>query len=143
MPIAPVIRYGSYSRAAKIRQREPLTLNFLDAHARGIVAGDVVKVLNGRGAFLACVILADGIRPGVVQIATGAWFDPWVAGQPGGLDKHGNPNRVTADIGASLLAQGAVRRPCWWRLSNGLRRYRRLVPLNTRYWSEDRSVQPC
>jgi biotin/methionine sulfoxide reductase len=98
--------HGSYSRASKIRQREPLTLNPLDAHARGIVEGDVIKVFNQRGAFLAAAILSEGIRPGVVQIATGAWFDPLVAGQVGSLDKHGNPNMVTADIGASLLSQG-------------------------------------
>jgi biotin/methionine sulfoxide reductase len=98
--------HGSYSRASKIQQREPLTLNPLDAQARGVVDGDVVKVFNDRGAFLAGVIVSENIRPGVVQIATGAWFDPLVAGQSGSLDKHGNPNMVTADIGASLLSQG-------------------------------------
>lgn len=103
---APEAPLHLLSNQPNTRQREPLTLNPLDAHARGIVAGDVVKVFNGRGTFLAGVILSDGIRPGVVQIATGAWFDPLVVGQPGSLDKHGNPNRVTADIGASLLSQG-------------------------------------
>jgi biotin/methionine sulfoxide reductase len=98
--------HGTYSRSSKIQQREPLTLNPEDARARGISDGDVVKVFNARGAFLAGVILCDNIRPGVVQIATGAWFDPLVRGEPGSLDKHGNPNMITQDIGSSSLSQG-------------------------------------
>lgn len=98
--------HGSYSRASKIQQREPLTINADDARARGIGDGDVVKVFNGRGAFLAGVIVSHDIRPGVVQIATGAWFDPQTPGQRNSLDKHGNPNMITADVGASSLSQG-------------------------------------
>lgn len=98
--------HGSYSRGSKIQQREPMTINVEDARARGIVDGDVVKVFNDRGAFLAGVIVSAGIRPGVVQIATGAWFDPQTPGQRNSLDKHGNPNMITADIGASSLSQG-------------------------------------
>ncbi|MBX8538475.1 molybdopterin guanine dinucleotide-containing S/N-oxide reductase [Pseudomonas cichorii] len=98
--------HGAYSRASKIREREPLTLNRSDAQARGISEGDVVKVFNERGAFLAGVIVSDDIRAGVVQIATGAWFDPLVHGQKGSLEKHGNPNMITLDVGASSLSQG-------------------------------------
>lgn len=98
--------HGAYSRSSKIQQREPLTLNTEDARARGIVDGDVVKVFNERGAFLAGVIVSDGIRPGVVQIATGAWFDPLVHGERNSLEKHGNPNVITADVGSSSLSQG-------------------------------------
>lgn len=98
--------HGAYSQASKIQGREPLTINRQDALARGIVAGDVVRVFNGRGAFLAGVIVSDDIRPGVVQIATGAWFDPLVKGQANSLEKHGNPNVLTEDIGASSLSQG-------------------------------------
>lgn len=98
--------HGACSRASKIQDREPLTLNPLDAQARGISSGDVVKVFNERGAFLAGAIVSDSIRQGVVQIATGAWFDPLVRGQQGSLEKHGNPNVITADIGASSLSQG-------------------------------------
>ncbi|RMO17016.1 S/N-oxide reductase, molybdopterin guanine dinucleotide-containing [Pseudomonas amygdali pv. morsprunorum] len=100
--------HGSYSRSSKIQAREPLTLNPLDAQMRGLVDGDVAKVFNERGAFLAGVIVSDSIRPGVVQIATGAWFDPLVHGEPGSLEKHGNPNVITQDIGASSLSQGCA-----------------------------------
>ncbi|NVZ18012.1 molybdopterin guanine dinucleotide-containing S/N-oxide reductase [Pseudomonas costantinii] len=98
--------HGSYSRASKIQQREPLTINVEDARERGIADGDVVRVFNERGAFLAGVIVSSDIRPGVVQIATGAWFDPLTPGEWHSLDKHGNPNMVTADVGASRLSQG-------------------------------------
>ncbi|MEE4959048.1 molybdopterin guanine dinucleotide-containing S/N-oxide reductase [Pseudomonas alliivorans] len=98
--------HGSYSRSSKIREREPLTMNPKDAQARGIVDGDVIKVFNERGAFLAGVIVSEAIRPGVVQIATGAWFDPLVRGERGSLEKHGNPNVITRDVGASSLSQG-------------------------------------
>lgn len=98
--------HGAYSQASKIQGREPLTINRQDALARGIAGGDVVRVFNDRGAFLAGVIVSDTIRPGVVQIATGAWFDPLAKGQANSLEKHGNPNVLTEDVGASSLSQG-------------------------------------
>jgi biotin/methionine sulfoxide reductase len=42
----------------------------------------------------------------VVQIATGAWYDPIDPDADGSLDKHGNPNVVTPDIGTSSFGQG-------------------------------------
>ncbi|WP_213875292.1 molybdopterin guanine dinucleotide-containing S/N-oxide reductase [Pseudomonas sp. dw_358] len=98
--------HGGYSRASKIQQREPMTLNREDAQVRGIADGDVVRVFNERGAFLAGVILSDAIKPGVVQIATGAWYDPQDVAAPDSLEKHGNPNVVTEDVRSSLLSQG-------------------------------------
>jgi biotin/methionine sulfoxide reductase len=44
--------------------------------------------------------------PGVVELATGAWFDPSDPGAPASLEAHGNPNVLTADRGTSRLAQG-------------------------------------
>lgn len=98
--------HGDYSQASKIQGREPLTINRQDALARGIAEGEVIRVFNARGAFLAGVIVSDAIRPGVVQIATGAWFDPLAKGQANSLEKHGNPNVLTEDVGASSLSQG-------------------------------------
>ena len=34
------------------------------------------KVYNDRGAILAGVHLSEQILPGVVQMSTGAWYDP-------------------------------------------------------------------
>lgn len=100
--------HGIVSRESKIQAREPLIMNPADAAARGLETGMVARVYNDRGAFLAGVKVTDDIRPGVVQIATGAWYDPLERGQIGSLDKHGNPNMVTHDIGASRLSQGCA-----------------------------------
>ena len=98
--------FGAVSQASKIAGREPLTMNRADAAARGLDAGDIVRVFNERGAFLAGLLVSDDIRPGVVQIATGAWYDPqWLDGV-GLTCVHGNPNVLTRDKGTSRLAQG-------------------------------------
>jgi biotin/methionine sulfoxide reductase len=97
---------GSVSRASKVRGREPMTMHPADAAARGIRDGDVVRVFNGRGACLAGVVLSEAIRPGVVQLSTGAWYDPAEPGVEGSLCKHGNPNVLTRDVGTSRLGQG-------------------------------------
>jgi biotin/methionine sulfoxide reductase len=78
-----------------------------DAKARRIRAGDVVRVYNDRGACLAGVRIDDAVRPGVVILPTGAWYDPLVPGEPGTLEKHGNPNVLTLDKGTSKLTQGS------------------------------------
>jgi biotin/methionine sulfoxide reductase len=89
----------------KVRGREPLWINPEDARKRGIASGDIVRVFNDRGACLAGVHVTDEIRPGVVQLSTGAWYDPDVPGRIGAMDKHGNPNVLTLDKGTSKLAQ--------------------------------------
>ena len=63
-------------------------------------------VRSAGGAILAGAVLTDDIRPGVIQISTGAWYDPLEPGVIGSLDKHGNPNVLTLDKGTSSLAQG-------------------------------------
>tara|TARA_R110000868_G_scaffold73791_2_gene213630 strand:+ start:1851 stop:4100 length:2250 start_codon:yes stop_codon:yes gene_type:complete len=99
---------GRVSRVTKIKGREPIRLHPLDAADRGIVAGDIVRVFNDRGAVLAGVILSEELRRGVVQLATGAWYDPLSTEEPNTLDKHGNPNVLTIDRGTSKLGQGPV-----------------------------------
>ena len=96
---------GSVSRSAKVAGREAMRMNPDDAAPRGIADGDVVRVFNDRGACLAGVILSDAIRRGVVELATGAWFDPVDPAMPGSLEKHGNPNVLTTDKPTSTLTQ--------------------------------------
>ncbi len=96
------------SRESKIKGREPIALHSEDAAARGIVEGDIVRVFNDRGETLAGATLSDAVRPGVVRLATGAWYDPAEPGRIGTLDKHGNPNVLTIDRGTSRLAQGPI-----------------------------------
>jgi biotin/methionine sulfoxide reductase len=104
--------HAPLSRAHKIQERARLSMNPADAASRGVAAGDVVRVFNARGAILAGVAVDDGVRPGVVQMSTGAWFDPLEPGTIGSLDKHGNPNVLTPDIGTSSLAQGPSPNTC-------------------------------
>ena len=77
-----------------------------DAAARGLTTGDVVRVFNDRGACLAGEMLDDRVRPQVVQLSTGAWFDPDDPADPDAMCVHGNPNMLTDDVGTSSLAHG-------------------------------------
>ena len=104
--------FGEVSRESKVKQREPLTLHPDDALKRGISPGDIVRVFNDRGACLAAACLSEDIRPGVVQLATGAWFDPLEMDDGSTLEIHGNPNAVTRDVGTSQLAQGPTSHSC-------------------------------
>ncbi|MFQ6227264.1 molybdopterin-dependent oxidoreductase [Nocardia sp. NPDC002869] len=61
---------------------------------------------------LAGLRLTDAVRPAVVHMATGAWYDPLDPDDPESLDVHGNPNTVTLDIGTSSLAQGPSVNSC-------------------------------
>jgi biotin/methionine sulfoxide reductase len=99
---------GAYSRDSKIQGREPCGLNPLDAAARNITDGDIIRLFNDRGATLAGAVVTEDVRPGVVRLSTGAWYDPEIPGTPGALDKHGNPNMLTPDHGTSKLGQGPV-----------------------------------
>ena len=98
--------HGTVSRAAKINGREALTMHPQDAAARGIKAGDIVRVFNDRGACLAGATVSEGVRQGVIVLPTGAWYDPLTPGEAGTLEKHGNPNVLTLDKGTSKLTQG-------------------------------------
>ncbi|MGA5304711.1 molybdopterin dinucleotide binding domain-containing protein [Nucisporomicrobium flavum] len=97
---------GAVSRDSKVHGREPLRMNPFDAAARGIRAGDVVRVHNEIGSLLAGVVLSDDCMPGVAQLATGAWFDP--SAPDVATCVHGNPNALTADAGTSRLSQGCT-----------------------------------
>ncbi len=97
---------GSVSRSHKVRQREPIWINPADAKPRHINDGDIVRVFNDRGACLAGAVVTEAMRPGVVQLSNGAWYDPVEPGTMGSLERHGNANVLTLDKGTSKLAQG-------------------------------------
>lgn len=97
---------GAASQKSKVAGREPIRMHPADAQARDLSAGDVVRVFNDRGACLAGVIVDAGVRPRVVQLSTGAWYDPADPADPDALCVHGNPNVLTDDVGTSSLARG-------------------------------------
>lgn len=103
---------GTHSRAYKIQEREAVLMNPQDASARGIADGDLIRLFNDRGACLAGARLTPDIRPGVICLPTGAWYDPKQPGEAGSLEKHGNPNVLTRDCGTSNLAQGSSAQSC-------------------------------
>jgi biotin/methionine sulfoxide reductase len=97
--------FGGHSQSQKIAGREVVRINPADAQRRGIADGDLVRLFNSRGACLAAASLSDAVMPGVINLPTGAWYDPLPdATDP--LCVHGNPNVLTRDIGTSKLAQG-------------------------------------
>jgi biotin/methionine sulfoxide reductase len=100
--------FGGHSAAAKQRGREVASMHPDDAAARGISDGDIVRLYNDRGACLASARVSSDIRSGVVQLPTGAWYDPEDADADIPLCVHGNPNVLTSDVGTSSLAQGCT-----------------------------------
>tara|TARA_B100000686_G_C15789282_1_gene478874 strand:- start:49 stop:447 length:399 start_codon:yes stop_codon:yes gene_type:complete len=95
---------GPVSVETKVSGREPIEINPVDADERGIEEGQIVRVFNDRGQCLAGALLNNDIRPGVVRLSAGAWYDSNY-GEPGSLEIHGNPNVLTRDFGTSRVGQ--------------------------------------
>ncbi|WP_412065848.1 molybdopterin guanine dinucleotide-containing S/N-oxide reductase [Rhizobium sp. SYY.PMSO] len=98
-----------HSQAGKVNGREPIYLNPTDAEKRGIAEGALVEVFNERGRLISAAVLSDAIMQGVARLSTGAWFDP---DREQLIERHGNPNAVTADIPSSSLGQGCTAQTC-------------------------------
>ncbi|MGG5809125.1 molybdopterin-dependent oxidoreductase [Falsiroseomonas sp. CW058] len=103
---------GRVAAADKIGGRERLRMNPADAAARGLRDGDLLRVFNDRGAVCAGLEVTEEIRPGVVAMATGAWWNPAVPGATDSACLHGNPNVLTPDCGTSRLGQGSAAQSC-------------------------------
>lgn len=107
-------RHSSYDNVdalhgnSKIGGYEPVTLNPQDAAARGIEAGDVVRVFNDRGQVLCGARVTTAVRPGVVVLEQGAWYRPAEPGVVGSLDRGGCANVLTRESGSSQLAQSPI-----------------------------------
>jgi biotin/methionine sulfoxide reductase len=103
---------GAVSQRSKVAGREPIRIHPSDAAARGVADGDVVRVFNDRGACLAGVVISTAVRRQVVQLSTGAWFEPFDAEAGDFTCIAGNPNVLTMDRGTSRLSQGSVGQLC-------------------------------
>jgi anaerobic dimethyl sulfoxide reductase subunit A len=68
-------------------------INPLDAAARGLADGDLVKVFNDRGATILPCRLTNRILPGVIDIPQGAWWSP----DEEGIDRRGCVNVLTSE----------------------------------------------
>src|SRR5262249_10781864 len=65
--------FANVSRQQRRAGPARLVIHPADAAARGIAAGDEVRIANSRGAFLAVADVSDGVRPGVVATTKGRW----------------------------------------------------------------------
>jgi anaerobic dimethyl sulfoxide reductase subunit A len=75
-------------------------MNPVDAEARGVVTGDVVRIRSRHGAVLRPVFVTERLMPGVVALGEGAWVDVDVGT---GLDRAGATNMLN---GARPTGQG-------------------------------------
>lgn len=98
------LNYSTLRDKYAVAGREPLTLHPIDAAARGINDGDLVRVWNHRGQVLVGAQVTDGIKPGVVCIHEGAWPDL----DDNRLCKNGAVNVLTLDIPTSRLANACA-----------------------------------
>ncbi|MFH0915315.1 MAG: molybdopterin-dependent oxidoreductase [bacterium] len=98
IPTGKVLGFDGY-------RYEPIWINPLDAAARGIQDGDIVKVYNERGIVLVGARVWERIVPGVVYVDHGARHDPLV---PGKVDRGGAINTIAPNGITSKNACGHV-----------------------------------
>lgn len=70
-----------------------LFINPVDAKARGINNGDLVRVFNDRGTVIVACRVTLRIMPGVVALPQGAWWTP----DQKGIDRRGSVNVLTSE----------------------------------------------
>ena len=115
---SPWRRHSSYDNCAELHQYskvggfEALWINPVDAKARNIKTGDVLRVYNGRGQVAAGAYVTSRVRPRCVVLNQGAWYRPAEPGKIGSLDRGGSSSVLTAQRGTSQLAQGPVCHTC-------------------------------
>jgi anaerobic dimethyl sulfoxide reductase subunit A len=78
-----------------LRELEPqaIKINTIDAQARGIKDGNMVRVFNDRGKMIIRAKVTERIMPGVVDLPQGAWYTP----DENGVDRGGCANILTRD----------------------------------------------
>ncbi|PRY10818.1 molybdopterin-dependent oxidoreductase [Kineococcus rhizosphaerae] len=100
--------HGATSQAGKVAGREPVRMHPADAADRDLRDGQVVVLRSRRGSCLGGLVVSGAVRRGVVQMSTGAWFDPVAGAEAGVTCGHGNVNVLTRDVGSSRLAQACT-----------------------------------
>ena len=81
---------------------EPIWLNPADAEARGIQAGDIVKLFNDRGTILLGARISERVIPGAVVVNKGSRVDP-IAPH---LDRGGAANLISPENQVSKNCRG-------------------------------------
>lgn len=97
--------HGQLWQTSAGMQGAPAPVRINPSDAAGYSAGQVVALVNDRGACRARLHFDPGLRRGVLVMPTGAWFDP---DPDSATEKNGNPNVLTADRRTSRLGQGSA-----------------------------------
>ncbi len=86
---------NQYDSIPWLRETEPqaISINSVDAKARGIADGDMVHVFNDRGRMKILAKVTERIMPGVVDVPQGAWYEP----DANGVDQGGCANMLCSD----------------------------------------------
>lgn len=85
----------------------------MDAEARGIRNGDIIKLYNDRGAVLGIAQVTERVMPGVIHSYTASSkYDPVEAGTAGSVDRGGCVNLLTPSRLMSRNAPGAAWNSC-------------------------------
>jgi anaerobic selenocysteine-containing dehydrogenase len=66
-------------------------ISAVDAKARGIKDGDMIRIFNDAGQVVLKAIVLQSLSPGVVQISSGRWADI----NKSGVDRRGGTNTLT------------------------------------------------
>lgn len=95
--------HSSYHNVDLLRQAvtDAVWINPLDAAARGISTGDMVRVTSKRGEIRLPAKVTSRIMPGVAAMGEGAWYQP----DSTGVDRGGCINTLTSQR-PSPLAKG-------------------------------------
>lgn len=85
--------HSTFENVDYLREAHPqsIWINALDAKARGIKNGDMVKVFNERGEVHLPAYVTNRIRPGQTNMSQGAWYTP----NTNGVDTRGCANTLT------------------------------------------------
>jgi anaerobic selenocysteine-containing dehydrogenase len=87
--------YSGYRHHRQAEVEPRLDISALDAAARGIGDGEVVRVHNDRGSVLIRARVGDRVRPGVCSMPSG-W---WASHSPGGSSANALTRDGLADVG--------------------------------------------
>ena len=91
--------HGNQERLGRV-DPDNVWLNPVDAEARGIRDGEMVRVFNQYGTAITPAKVTDDMAPGVVAMKDGAWYAPDHSPGADGVDRGGCPNTVTGDVSA-------------------------------------------
>ena len=85
----------------------------VDAEARGIMDGDIIKMFNDRGAVLGIAQVTERMRPGVVHSYEGSSsYDPVETGNPASPDRGGCVNILSPGRLMSANVPGMAPNSC-------------------------------